>query len=243
MPLDDRAEAYSKSGDMVVAIAQSHTHVDVDDLTRARWRQLMGLMREVDTWADDTDATPVDVMEGLAAFDMFRDRYPDLAPETLDEPMQEALAHRTIRILKLGERVAQTTTPRRYVALRILEAREAVNLFADTATAYVCEQPAFDEKLMPTLRALGEAATLWDSIIDGKKDVRMGKQALRPNAEYYARLTGAMLLRTRLGGAAMLHVGPNVQLGIKVGMRVMNRIRNGIPEYSSLRVFSRKSRP
>jgi hypothetical protein len=241
-PFDDRAEAYTKSGDMVVAIARTHAGVDVDEETHARWRQMMGLMREVDTWADDTDATTFDVVEGLATFELFRERYPDLAPEKMDPSMHEALALRTIRILKLGQSVAQAETPKRYVALRIAEAREAVNLFDDTASPYVHEQSAFDQRLMPTLRALGETATLWDSIIDGKKDVRTGKQVVEPSPEYYARLTSAMLVRAARGAPALLHVEPNVQLAIKVGMRVKNRISNGVPEYSSLRTFSRKSK-
>lgn len=239
MPLDDRADAYAKSGDMLAAIARRHYHITVDDLTQARWRQVMGLMREVDTWADDTDATPDDVIDGLGSFDLFRERYPDLTPEALGDEAHEAVLRRTVRVLKLGERVAQATTPQRYVALRTVEGTEAVNLLEDTATIHVAEQPGFEEDLMPTLRALGEAATLWDSIIDGGKDYRTGKQALKPNAEYYARLSGAMLQRARLGGAALLHIEPNVHLGIKVGKRVVNRLKNGVPEYSSLRTFSR----
>jgi len=239
VPLDDRADAYQKSGDMVTAIARAHHHIDIDSLTQVRWREMMGLMREVDTWADDTDVTHEEVIEGLETFEMFNERYPSLTPEMLGEEAHEAMVRRAARVLKLGERVAQATTPRRFVALRTVEGTEATNLFEDIATAEVTKQPGFSEGLMPTLRALGEAATLWDSIIDGGKDYRIGKQILEPNAEYYARLTGAMLLRAKIGSAALLHVEPNYHLGVKVGKRVVNRIRNGVPEYSSLRTFSR----
>lgn len=236
---DDRADAYRKSGDMIAAIARRHYGLDIDDVTHERWRQLMGLMREIDTWADDGGVTSDEVLIGLAEFDLFRERYPELSPEALDIPTQEAMFLRTARILKLGKYAATETSARRYVALRIIEAREAVNLFSDTATEHVTKQPGFEEEFMPTLRALGEAATLWDSILDGRKDVRTGKQTVKPNIEYYARLAGEMLKRAKLGATALLHIEPNVHLGIKVGKRISNRLRNGVPEYSSLKIFTK----
>jgi hypothetical protein len=239
-PLDDRAEAYTKSGDIIASIARRHNHIDIDETTHARWRQLMGLMREVDTWADDTDATHQDVLDGLADFDTFSSRYPDLAPESLDNLARGAVLWRTARILKLGERAAQTTSAHRFVAFRILEAREAVNLFADTSTAHVSEQPGFDDEFMPTGRALGEAATLWDSIVDGPKDKRTGKQVVATNFEYYARLATAMIQRAKVGGRAALHIEPNLHLLSKLGKRFTNRLKNGVPEYSNLRIFGRK---
>jgi hypothetical protein len=241
-PLDDRAELYGKWGDMVGAIARRHHNIDVDELTQTRWHELMGLMREVDTWADDTGTDEMQVLGGIADFSMFQDRYPHLAPDALSEPAIEAIAYRTVRILKLGRQAAEVTSVPRYVALRVIEAREAVNLFADTATPHVTEQPDFNDAFMPTLRALGEAATLWDSIIDGRRDVRTGKQKLAPTKEYYTQLSGAMMRRIKLGGAAMLHVEPNVHLAIQAGWRVANRVRKGVPEYSSLRILSRKGK-
>jgi hypothetical protein len=233
-PLDDRAGAYRRSGNMIAAIARRHNHLDIDEQTEERWRQLMGLMREVDTWADDTDATRDDVLSGLINSEMFRDRYPDLAPGELSVEAHLALLRRTNHILRVGELASREVSPRRFMVFRIIEARETVNMFGDTATAHVAEQPGFREEFLPTPRALGEAATLWDSLIDGRQDVRAGKQVLRPNPEYYARLTGAMLRRVKLGGAALLHFEPNKHIAAKVGERVTNRVKNGIPSYSTL---------
>ena len=233
-PIDDRAEAYRKSGDLVAAIARSHNHLDVDELTVERWRQLMGLMREVDTWADDTDATREDVLMGLVDFSMFKDRYPALAPGQLELEAHLSLLKRADRILKVGEFASRELSVRRFVALRAIEARETVNMLGDIATPHVVEQPGFDDEFLPVMRALGEAATLWDSLIDGRQDVRAGKQVLEPNVEYYAVITGAMLGRAKLGGAALLHFAPYKHLGAKVWERVTNRVKNGIPEYSTL---------
>jgi hypothetical protein len=236
-PFDDRADAYRKSGDLATAIAHSHCGIEVDETTQERWRQLMGLMREVDTWADDTDVEPGEVIDSLIDFSLFEERYPALAPGALDKDARDNLVGRAARILKVGQWAAKEQSIKRFMTLRVIEARETVNMFDDVATPEVVEQPAFREDFIPTLRALGEAATLWDSLIDGRKDVREGKQALKPNTEYYARLTGAMLRRVKLGGGALLHVEPNIQVGIKVGQRIRNRIRNGITPYSSLQLL------
>lgn len=233
-PLDDRADAYRRSGDMVAAIARRHSGIDVDELTKERWRQLMGLMREVDTWADDTDATRLEVLEGLVDFGMFQERYPHLAPGELTIEAHLAMLRRADHILRVGELASREVSVRRFMALRITEAAETVNMFEDTATPHVAEQSGFKEEFIPTLRALGEAATLWDSLIDARQDLRDGKQVIRPNAEFYARISGAMLRRVKLGGAAMLHFEPNMHIGIKVGERVINRVRNGVTEYSTL---------
>ena len=236
---DDRAPAYLKSGDLAVAIARQHHSIDIDTTTHQRWRQLMGLMREIDTWADDTDVSPEEVCAGLEAFDDFKELYPELSPEKLGLDAQHALLQRTAKILQLGTYIAETNSVERFVALRIAEARESVNLFEDTATQHVIEQPQFSSEFMPTLRSLGEAATLWDSLIDGRYDTRVGKQLLTPSSEYYVKITTAMLQRTKLGGAALLHAGPLLQVGIKGGLRVLNRIDHGVPEYSTIHNISR----
>ena len=233
-PIDDRAEAYRKSGDLVAAIARRHSEIDVDEMTLERWRQLMGLMREVDTWADDTDATREEVLDGLMDFGMFQDRYPALAPGELPIDAHLSMLRRADRILKVGELASRELSVRRFIAFRAIEARETVNMFGDTATLHVTEQPKFEGDFLPVLRALGEAATLWDSLIDGRQDVRDGKQTLQPDAEYYSEITKALLRRVKLGGKALLHAELYVHLGAKAAARVKNRLKNGIPEYSTL---------
>jgi hypothetical protein len=237
---DDRAPAYLKSGDLAVAMATEHYGLDIDPTTHQRWRQLMGLMREVDTWADDTGATPEEVQEGLRGFASFKDLYPALAPGEMSPETSASLLRRTAKILRLGHCASVAASPDRFVALRVAEARESVNLFDDVATDYVRQQPDFARQFMPGLRALGEAATLWDSLIDGKSDWRKGNQVLKPNPEYYRQTTAAMLQRTKLGGAALLHVKPLVHLGAKGVIRAVNRVTHGVPDYSTLRLFHRQ---
>jgi len=237
---DDRAPAYLKSGDLAAAIAKQHHRLDIDSITHERWRQLMALMREVDTWADDTGVSAQEVHAGLESFDDFMDLYPALAPQSLGAEAQDRLLRRTDKILKLGSYIADTTSVSRFIILRIAEARESVNLFEDTATQYVREQPEFESGFMPTLRSLGQAATLWDSVIDGWHDTKAGKQSLKLTPEYYIKTTAAMLQQGKLGGKALLHSGPFLHLGIKGALRVVNRIQHGIPDYSNMRLFERK---
>lgn len=237
---DDRAPAYLKSGDLAAAMATEHYGLDIDPTTHQRWRQLMGLMREVDTWADDTDVSPEEVQAGLKDFSSFRDIYPALAPGEVNPETSDSLLRRTAKILRLGHYASAAVSPDRFVALRIAEARESVNLFEDVATNYVRQQPDFELRFMPGLRALGEAATLWDSLIDGKSDWRRGDQALKPSPEYYRQTTAAMLQRTKLGGAALLHMKPLAHLGVKGVIRAVNRVTHGVPEYSTLRLFHRQ---
>lgn len=240
---DDRAPAYLKSGDLAVAIAKQHHDLDIDATTHERWRQLMALLREVDTWADDTNVTSEEVHAGLESFDDFKDLYPALAPENLDAEARDRLLRRTDKILKLGHYIAHTDSLTRFITLRIAEARESVNLFEDTATPHVSEQPRFKSEFMPTLRSLGQAATLWDSVIDGWRDSKTGKQILEPNLNYYIRTTGAVLQQGKPAGKALMHTGPFIHIGIKGALRVVNRIQHGIPEYSTVRLFDRGRRP
>ncbi|MEO7904335.1 MAG: hypothetical protein ABIR91_00925, partial [Candidatus Saccharimonadales bacterium] len=213
-PFDDRAYAYLKSGDLVTAIARQHCRVDVDTTSHLRWRQLMGLMREVDTWADDSDVSRDVVITGLYDFVLFKDRSPDLTTAATGDVVHAAVLRRAEYILQLGDVISQTTTLDDFVELRIQEAYETVNLFADTATPHVSEQAAFADDFLPTVRALGAAATLYDSMVDGKKDVQQGKQVLVPNREYYQALGKATVQQGKLGGAALLHVGPLWNLGV-----------------------------
>lgn len=81
--IDDRIESYKKLGDVVTAIVRRHGKVDVDRTSAERWHDLMGLLREVDTEADDTNVTPQEMVQRIASFEDFADRYPSLQPDQL----------------------------------------------------------------------------------------------------------------------------------------------------------------
>jgi len=239
-PIDDRWKSYMRLGDMMVSIAERHHHIDIDETTHARWRQLMGIMREVDTWVDDTDVTPQEVLRGIESFDRFRARYPDIAPEALDQSVTESRLARVDRIIKLGVQVATTTSIEEFIEARLGEADETIGFFGDAATPYVQSQPDFKEKCMPTLQAMGEFSVLWDSITDGRSDVKLSRQALVPNGEYYKKLGSAALERLRFTRGASRHFEPWRHFAAHAGIRLVNRFKNGIPEYSTLRVISSK---
>jgi len=241
-PLDDRADLYRTSGDLVAAIARHHTGLTVDDATHERWRQIMGLMREVDTWADDTAATNSEVLAGLQDFSRFDGRYPELAPGKLDDDSRNALLRHTARILKLGRYASQVTDPRRFSLLRAAEGRRSVELLAIVATDSVTEQPDFQTKFLPLIKSLGEAATLWDSAVDAYDDKRSGKQVAPPGPRLYGRLLFDMAVRGKPGGRALMHTNVLKHILIKGALRVSNRLRNGVPEYSNLRLLGFRHR-
>ena len=234
---DDRAQAYLRSGDVAAAIAEQHFGIDVDDITRQRWRELMGLLREVDTWVDDTGVSPDETLDSLRRFDLFGTRYPYLAPASLGPEIQATMLKRTARILKFGQLATQTTSVRRFVAYRTLEGCESVRLFGDCASSFVLSQPSFGEEFLPALGVLGASATLCDSLIDGRIDARDGKLQLEPGKEYYIVVTGAMLHLARGKLRCLMHRGPITYGGLKVAERLANRIKNGIPSYSNLYRF------
>ena len=236
-PFDDRAELYRKSGDLATSIATQHFKLPIDDLTSESWRELMGLLREVDTWADDTDVTSQEVLDALDSFAIFRNRYPAITPENLGDETHSTMLIRTQRILHLGACASNSTTPARFVAFRILEAKESANLFADTATPHVATQPVFHEEFIPTLQALSEGATLWDSLVDAREDYSTGKQILKPSSEYYSKVLGALVRRIIRADGSLMHLEPIKHIATKAGLRILNRVKNGIPEYSNLHRF------
>lgn len=237
LPFDDRAHAYRRSGDIAATIATQHFGIDVDPLTRLRWRDMMSLLREVDTWADDTAVSSSEVIDNLADFSIFERRYPHLSPLALGTEVQGTMLRRTEHILRLGQLAAHATSLGRFVAFRALEGREAVQLFGDCATEHVESQSAFRKEFLPTLAALGAGATLWDSLIDGRSDFSTGKQRVLPDKEYYLALAGTMLHLARGNVRCLLHPGPIYYGGLKIADRIANRVRNGVPIYSNLHRF------
>lgn len=236
---DDRAQVYHKSGDLLVAVARQHHNLDIDDATHARWRQLMGLMREVDTWLDDSPVSSDEVIAELASFRQFAGRYPNLTVEEVGANKHESMVKRAALIAQIGERVMSTLDLSEFIELRIQEAEETVNLLGDAATDHVTTQPEFDTEFLPTVRALGAAATLFDSLIDGHRDAKEGKQIIRPNWRYYKEVSLAMKDKGKIGGKALLHPAPWLHIGVKGFERTVNRARHGMKSYSNLNILGR----
>jgi hypothetical protein len=156
----------------------------------------MGVMREIDTQADDTPACNETIIDELVSFDRFRGRYPHITPEVLGPDMHGRLVRRTQRILHIGDSVAAAETPYRYIRLRAAEAVQTAEIFADSASDEVRSNPNFSGSFMPILRSLGIAACMLDSAHDAPRDYARGKMVLPPRARFRAQMLGVSLART-----------------------------------------------
>ena len=236
---DDRAESFFSVGDVTYEVATKHCGLKVDELTHERWRQLLGLLREVDTMHDDLGVEADEVIDRLELFEDFAERYPELTPDKLGQA-HDKLLRRTRQLLKLGAYVSSADSVERFVALRVNEARHTANLLEDSATPETVNQPEFYDSFLPAMQSLGIAASTIDSMLDGRMDLRDGKMSLRPNAEYYA----------KLGGATLHHMGPGLRslMSPKImyefarmsKMRLDNRLQNRNSRTTSLRIFRHK---
>lgn len=237
-PIDDRAESFLQVGDVAWYIAEKHSQVSVDEVTHARWRQLMALLREFDTLVDDTPITDDTALERLRDFSEFKERYPALSPDALGQERSDALLQRTKKLLKLGHFVARAETSDRFVKLRINEGRQTANLLEDSATDYVKRQPNFTEKFLPAMQSLGIVACTIDSITDARQDYRMGKIVIQPDKDFYRPLIGASIFHAKLGGLALLHPSVMGQFAEMSVTRLRNRIAHGRTDSSSLNNFT-----
>ena len=64
---DDRSDSFRMIGDIIATIAHNHG-IDVDAQTNERWRDVLSLLREFDTLADDSGISHHDALQELASF-------------------------------------------------------------------------------------------------------------------------------------------------------------------------------
>jgi hypothetical protein len=172
---------YQQLAELLSSIAGSHYDVDIDEETLLRWRDLMGIMREIDTKADDSGASHDEVLRELADFTVFEERYPNVRPQALGQETFDKLVARTRKILKLGEFVSKATTESRYIKLRAAEGIATAEVFSDSATQSVLDQNQFGDKFIPLLKTMAVSSGFIDSAHDLKQDYAEGKTALRPH--------------------------------------------------------------
>lgn len=235
--LDDRAESFLQVGTVAKKIAEDHVGLSVDDVTHERWSQLMGLLREVDTLADDGDISSEQVLARLNDFSEFSERYPALTRNQLGNDVTEVLINRTDRVLRIGKSIAQTTSIQRFTALRIVEGREVATYLADTATEAVREQPGFNEEFLPTMQSMAVTANLLDSLTDGRADFKHGKVMRRADAEFYKTLLGQVPRHAKLGRRALMHTSVMQEFGLMSWNRLVNRVRHRDSVTTSLNNF------
>ena len=221
---DDRSPSFLQIGDVAEHIARLHSGVKVDAVTHERWRQLMALLRDFDTWVDDANI-PIDrAMQRLVDFTDLDGVYPALAPDAMDGNTREALLRRTRRTLLLGRMVSQAETPYRLVRLRVNEGRQTARLLADSATSDVRSQPRFTESFLPTMESLSTVACTLDSMTDARRDYQQGKIQIQPGAEYYRQLGGVTFAHAKLGARALMHGPIAKDFAIISAMRLRNRV-------------------
>ena len=177
---DDNYTYYQQLADLLGSIAHSHSKVDIDEKTLLRWRDLMGIMREIDTEADDSGAKHSEVLSKLENFEIFEDRYPHIAPNVIGQQTFDRLVSRTQKILKLGEFVSKATVSSRYIKLRTAEAINTAEVFRDGATEHVNSQDRFNNNFMPLLTTMAITSCFIDSAHDLKDDYAEGKSELQP---------------------------------------------------------------
>lgn len=234
---DDRADSFLQVGDVATRIAEVHSGVEVDRITNQRWRQLMALLREVDTLFDDYKITESEIIDELVDFSIFKDRYPGLSPDEMETDRRMALVDRTKLIFALGRDASNTESLDDFISIRISEGHETANLLSDSASSYVLSQEKFNNDFMPVIQSLGVTATLIDSIIDAGDDSRRDKITLPVNAEYYRSLAMESIRHSRLGALALMHGSVLGEFGTMSVNRLKNRIRHGFNTYSSLNIF------
>lgn len=201
---DRRAHLAERVGDVIAAVANSHFNINIDTETSARWSELMQLMREVDTKADEPHSTPL-ILAQLQEFTPFKNRYTSLAPENFSSDSQRIIGSRVVSILRDGERLANAETEYRYLAARRHEAIQVARLFSDTASDTVKSQPEFEESFIPFLERLTIAANYFDSARDLPSDYKEGIVSFKPSARFRFHLLERTLEGISAEYTAILH--------------------------------------
>ena len=234
---DDRSDSFRMIGDLITTIAK-HDGIDVDERTSARWRDLLGLLREFDTLVDDQGISHKQGLAELQNFSRFKDNYPTLGPPEIDDDTHARMVNRVELILHLGQAIACTRDRDEFVRLRTEEAAETAELLADCASGDTTTQAGFYTRFMPTLRAMATSANFLDTLADYRQDRREQKVQLEPSTT-----TALLLAQTALANLVRSkHIFTDTQVmkgfyDMSV-MRLKNRIEHGKTPYSSLKNIS-----
>lgn len=234
---DDRSDSFRMIGDVITSIAKNN-RIEIDETTRERWRDTLGLLREFDTLVDDTDIDRDIALQKLMAFEHFSENYPSLAQPHLPIETHHKMVRRTQKILEHGDVLATTHNINEFIYHRQEEVDETAELLADCATGDVTTQAGFYTRFMPVLRTLGRAANYVDTLTDHRQDLREAKVQIEGSRQFYTAV-GRHALRN-LASATSHIATPTVarQFFDMSLMRLENRRKYGKTPYSSLRNFS-----
>lgn len=231
---DDRSDSFRMIGDIIAAVAENY-NIDVDRITRARWRDTLGLLREFDTLVDDLEMPTKQALSELQTFIRFKKNYPNLGPPSIDAATHKRMVQRVEVILEHGRKISSTSDIEEFVHNRREEVYHTAELLADCASSDTTTQPGFYTAFMPTLRTMGGAANFIDTMLDYNQDKKEGKVSIEASVDFY-RTLGANAL-AEFGQASHILISPGIirQFYDMSVMRLKNRIKHGKRPYSSLR--------
>lgn len=233
---DDRSDSFRMIGDVIASVAEGR-NVSIDAITRERWRDTLGLLREFDTLVDDTDIDRDTALEELATFENYAAYYPSLATPNLPTDTRHAMVSRTEKILKHGDVLKTTHDIDEFIYHRTEEVDHTAELLSDCISDEVATQESFYTRFMPVLRTLGRAANFVDTFTDHRQDLQEGKVQIEGSRKFYTAV-GMQAVRN-LALATPPIATPTVArqfLAMSV-MRLENRLKYGKTPYSSSKNF------
>ena len=233
--IDDRIEGYRSVGDTLGHLAL-RSGVDVDDTTLDRWRDLMGLMREFDTYVDEIVGDDSKAMAVLADFNFFRERYPTLDRPIIGVGRFDALLENTQTILEIGKSISRETDGSNLIDLRTAEAYYTAEMLRIAATDGVRDQEEFNT-FMWHATGLGIAANLGDTMLDARTDFARGKTQFEPTWGFYRQVGRAVSRHAMPHMTVALHSETIRLRTIMLWRRISNRLRNGATPYSNLHII------
>lgn len=229
---DDRSDSFRMIGDVIASVAEGR-NVTIDAITRERWRDTLGLLREFDTLVDDTDIRRDTALEELATFENYAAHYPSLASPNLPADTRNTMVLRTEKILEHGDVLKTTHDIDEFMYHRTEEVDHTAELLSDCISDEVATQEGFYTRFMPVLRTLGRAANFVDTFTDHRQDLKEGKVQIEGSRKFYTAV-GMQAVRN-LALAAPRVATPTVArqfLAMSV-MRLENRLKYGKTPYSS----------
>lgn len=233
---DDRAPSFRQVGKIACILASKFgVEIDADDPTPERWQQLMALLREFDTYCDDYHGGDVGAVAVLKDYDQLEAVYPAFAQGAIETDKRECMVGRVEHILNIGHAFSVSSGVRHAIALRRQEAHETAELLADCASDAVQHHPRFQNKVLPQLRDMSEAACMMDTVLDMRRDYELGKTEIPPNREYYTAFCAASVPpMVRCMGRVGISPRLTEEFFIMSKNRLSNRLRQGAQEYSSM---------
>lgn len=235
--IDDRAWGYRLIGENICQLAESSCSLKLDTTTKERWCQLLGLLREVDTLADERSSSNDTAIASLQNYSIFAADYPALQPSELGDARFTTMVERTQEILHIGRAISQAGDKHTYIELRKAEAYYSAQLLADAATDAVTHQPTFG-KFMHCITGFGIGANLVDSMLDAPYDYARQKSNLKPSVSLYASLGKDILRHTLPHMHRALH--PTTLRGRRKAAyhRIVHRLTYGPSPDSSFKMIS-----